>query len=188
MNMVQILSDAIQDFREGDWNLHLNLFSSMMPYLAIYDHTNYSRWGPVYLSNMKQLAVTAPDVHRDFAEGNFVVKRSSHRFNQVPVDQATEWQNRMCKLSSGIFCITRNDTAQDRFCITWSERSYISEQTKKLYGLQDSDHEAISTRKEGLPSRVVKDEDNVQSLIRCFKQFSVFNMELPDHVEADHHD
>ena len=106
MDIVQILFDAIQAFREGDWNLHLNSFSRMMPYLAIYDHTNYSRWGPVYLSDMKQLTVTAPDVHRDFAEGNFVVKRSSHRFNQVPVDQATEWQNRMYKLSSGIIGIT----------------------------------------------------------------------------------
>ena len=66
----------------------------------------YSKWR---YKNQKQFS--------NFAEGNFVVKRSSHRFNEVPVDQATEWQNRMCKLSSGIIGITCNDTAQDHILI-----------------------------------------------------------------------
>ena len=34
--------------------------------------------------------------------GNFVVKRSKRRFNQVPADQATEGINKTCKMQNGI--------------------------------------------------------------------------------------
>ena len=59
-------------------------------FLTIYDHTNYAKWGPVYLAEMKNLESIAPEVYAEFMNGNFVVKRSKRRFNQVPVDQATE--------------------------------------------------------------------------------------------------
>lgn len=131
----------------------------MLPYLTLYDHINYDRWGPVYLAEMKGLQTTAPELYSEFMAGHFVVKRSSARFNQVPVDQSTEWQNRMCKISNGIIGITRNDTARDRFCVTWDERSHVSHDTKVLYGLEKEKEEAISTRKDALPSRKNYDED-----------------------------
>ena len=80
IEMVQILLDAILSFR--DCKLYVNSFSRMMPYL------NY----------LGLAAFTAPDVYHDFTKGNFVVKKVlMHRFYQVPVDQATEWQNHMCE-------------------------------------------------------------------------------------------
>ena len=93
--------------------------------MTIYDHTNYARWGPVYLAEMKGLEISHPELYQEFMEGNFVVKRKDGRFNQVPIDQATEWQNKICKISNGIIGITRNDTARDKFCITWAERSFF---------------------------------------------------------------
>ena len=80
----------------GNWQLHLDSFAAMLPWLTVYDHTFYARWGPAYLAEMKSLSETAPAVYREFMIGNFVIKRSKHRFNQVPPDQATEWMNRMC--------------------------------------------------------------------------------------------
>ena len=81
---------------------------------------------------MKNLENTAPEVYAEFMDGNFVVKRSKRRFNQVPADQVTEWINKTCKMQNGIIGITRNDQARDRFCVTWSERSQISEDTRHL--------------------------------------------------------
>ena len=69
----------------------------MLPWLTIYDHTNYARWGPVYLADMRSLEKTAPEVYAQFKSGNFVIKWSKNYFNQVPSDQATEWINEMCK-------------------------------------------------------------------------------------------
>ena len=175
LQLVEILLSFIRANRDGDWLLHLTLFEAMLPSLTIYDHLNYARWGPVYLADMKGLPKTAPDVYEEFLAGNFVVKRHSGRFNQVPVDQATEWVNKVCKLSNGIIGITKNDTARDRFCTTWSERSRISEDTMQLFGLCNEDKEDnFSTRKDGLPSKRKQDWDAVAKLEAQFKRFKVF--------------
>ena len=171
--MVELLLDFIRANRDGLWKLHLDTFAAMLPWLTIYDHTNYARWGPVYLSEMRNLEKTAPQVYQEFMMGNFVIKRSKRRFNQVPADQATEWMNRMCKISNGIIGITRNDPARDRFCTTWAERSNISYETKSLMGIEDND-ELISTRKEATSSRMKKDEEAVQKLVGEFTRFDVF--------------
>ena len=180
LEMVEILLDYIRANRDGNWKLHLDTFTAMLPYLTIYDHTNYARWGPVYLAEMKNLQTSAPELHREFENGDFVIKRSKGRFNQVPADQATEWQNRTCKISNGIIGITRNDTARDRFCITWAERSHVSYKTKSLYGVENENDEAISTRKDGLPSRVRHDIEAVEKLVELFKKFNVFKLD-PSH-------
>ena len=145
----------------------------MPPWLTIYDHINYAQWGPAYLADMKGLAQTAPEVQKKFLAGNFVVKRHAGRFNQVPVNQATEWVNKVCKLSSGIIGITLNDTARDSFCTTWSERSQISEETLHLVGIHSDAYEDFSIRK-GLPSKMKQDCNAVPRIEAQFRRFKVF--------------
>lgn len=70
MEMVSIISGFIRADREGNWELHFELFAKILPWFALYSH-NYARWGPVYLADMKQLESTAPDVHREVMEGRF---------------------------------------------------------------------------------------------------------------------
>ncbi|KAL9970877.1 hypothetical protein ACROYT_G023330 [Oculina patagonica] len=55
MEMVLFLLLFIRAQREGIWDLHLYAFHKMLPFFHRYDHTNYARWGPVYLAQMKQL-------------------------------------------------------------------------------------------------------------------------------------
>jgi len=43
MSMVEILLDFIKAERDGNWILHLEAFTAMLPWLTIYDHTNYAR-------------------------------------------------------------------------------------------------------------------------------------------------
>ena len=52
----------------------------MLLYFFRYDHLNYANWGSVFIAEMRQLPV---DVLREFRKGNFVVKWSEGRFNQV---------------------------------------------------------------------------------------------------------
>ena len=176
MSMVEILLDFIRAEREGNWNLHLEAFAAMLPWLIIYDHTNYAKWGPVYLAEMKNLENTAPEVYAEFTNGNFVVKRSKRRFNQVPADQATEWIYKTCKMQNGIIGITRNDQARDRFCVTWSERSQISEDTRHLFGLEDDEEESSFTRFDSLASRRVQDADDVAKLFQQLNKYDVFRV------------
>ena len=164
MSMVEILLDFTWAEREGNWNLHLEAFAAMLPWLTIFDHANYTKWDPIYLAEMKNLENTAPEVYAEFMNGNFVLKRSKRRFNQVPAGQATEWINKTCKMQNGIKGITRNDQARDRFCVTWSERTQISEDTRHLFGLEDDEEESSFTRFDSLASRRVRDADDVAKL------------------------
>ena len=88
--MVEILLNFTRANRDGDWNLHLQAFTAMLPYFITYDHVNYARWGTVYISEMNQLP---EEVKKEFEAGNFVVKRSQSKFKQVDPDQSQEWLN-----------------------------------------------------------------------------------------------
>ena len=55
---------------------------------------------------MMNLHETAPEVYQQFMEGNFVVKESEGRFNQVSVDLGLEHVNKLCKVAGGIVGIT----------------------------------------------------------------------------------
>ena len=90
MEMVETILNFIRTECEGNWQLHLESFAALLPWLVVYDHNNYSRWGPVYLTEMKSLEKTALKIYAEFQAGNVVFKQSKNLFNQVPSDQATE--------------------------------------------------------------------------------------------------
>ena len=80
MEMVSILLMFTRAQREGNWNLHMASFFRMVPFFYRYDSQNYAQWGTIYIAEMKQL----PDeVKEEFAKGNFVVKFSATKFNEV---------------------------------------------------------------------------------------------------------
>ena len=58
--------------------MHISAFAEMLCYAFAYDHQNYSRWGPVYITEMLLLPETAPEVNTKFQEGEHVVKRSEN--------------------------------------------------------------------------------------------------------------
>ena len=58
--MVSLLMGFIRADREGNWELHLEMFAKMLPWFALYDHTDYARWGPVYFADMTNLQSIAP--------------------------------------------------------------------------------------------------------------------------------
>ena len=76
MDMVEILLYFIRAERDGNWTVLLEAFAGMLPWLTISDHTNYARWGHMYLADMKFLELIAPEVYADFMHGIFVVKRT----------------------------------------------------------------------------------------------------------------
>lgn len=49
MKMVETMLDFIRASRDGNWSLHLDSFATMIPWMTIYDHTNYARWGAIYI-------------------------------------------------------------------------------------------------------------------------------------------
>ena len=48
--MVKVLLSFTRAQRDGVWDLHLTAFCNMLPYFHRYDHTNYAKWGVIYLA------------------------------------------------------------------------------------------------------------------------------------------
>ena len=111
----------------------------MLPWFAVYDHTNYTRWGAIYLADMKNIEQNHSDIFTEFVNGNFVVKKTGHGFNQISTDQVLEHVNRICKVAGGLIGIIRLESARERWCLTFNQRSDISQQTMDMYGLQSDD-------------------------------------------------
>jgi hypothetical protein len=49
-------------------DLDLFSFRCMLPYFMSYDHTNYARWGPIYLAEMHHLPAKVLDEFKTYAK------------------------------------------------------------------------------------------------------------------------
>ena len=87
----------------------------MLPWFFRYDHTSYARWRAVYLADTTQLPA---EILQEFRAGNFVVKQSNDKYDQVDLDQNQEWLNATGKKGGGIVGITRTPTALGRWSLS----------------------------------------------------------------------
>ena len=134
MKMVGKLLLFIRAQREGLWQLHLYAFHKMLPFFHRYDHTNYARWGAVYLEEMTQLPAK---VQAEFDNGNWVV-------NQVDPGQGQEWLNGTGKRGGGIVGITRTTAALCRWTLSYNLHAQIAALTREMYHIDDDDHMACN--------------------------------------------
>ena len=74
-------------------------------------------------------------------------------------------------MHNDIIGITRNDQARDKVCVTWSERSRISQETRSLFNLEDNDEETVFCCSDSLPSRIRCDADDVKKLATQLRGF-----------------
>jgi hypothetical protein len=169
LEMVSILLMFTQAQRDGDWYLHLYSFRCMLPYFMRYDHSNYARWGTVYLAEMNHLP---EEVETEFKQGNFVVKRSNQKFNQVDPDQSQEWMNGTGKRGGGIVGITKTPTALSRWALSYNMRSHIAADTRELYHLGLDDN---LTHNESTTGRQRKDTLQEDALLANLHRFDVFS-------------
>ena len=122
----------------------------MLPYFFRYDHTNYAKWGTVYLAEMNML----PQVLSEFREGNFVVKVGHGKFNQVDGNHGQGWLNGAGKRGGEIVGIMKSITALHRWTLSFNLRSVMSMDTKSIYGI---DLEHSRDHKETSLSRIRQD-------------------------------
>ena len=164
MHVVSIWLKLTRAILKGGWELYLLPFSEMLPWFSTFDHVNYTRWGIVFLADMKRLPCTAPEVHQGFQHGDFVTEETKNAFNQIADDQALQHVNKAGKVAGGLVGIIRTESARDRWCLTYNERAKLSEDTKEMFG--------IGTAKDGVghkdlgKARVQRDEDDVQKEVK----------------------
>ena len=161
--------------------MHESAFLAMLPWFAHYGHTNYMRWGTVSVTYVNLLDVSHPDVHRQFMDGNFVVKSTHKTFNQIGTDLALEQVNEVGKVAGGLVGITRLDSARDKWCLTYNERGRLVDKTSVMFSLAvDNVQYTPFANKDVGTSRIKRDIDDIQKLVYQLERFSVFNTHCPD--------
>ena len=157
--MISLLLRFIRAEREGNWQLHVHMssFAGMLPWFRIYDNTNYTRWGSIYLADMHQLELKYPAVYQDFIAGNSVVKQTKTLFNQLSTDQAFEHVN--------------EDSARDRWCLTFNHRSQL---VTGIYEPNRDEEYSVWESKEGNPGRIARYESDVRHIQEQLSRFNTF--------------
>ena len=90
MNMMDILTMFLKGERMGIWELHIQPMYEMMPYLAAYGHTLYTKCIHVYLQQMHTLHETHHEASRHFDQGLHVVARSDRFWAGLSPDLVIE--------------------------------------------------------------------------------------------------
>ncbi len=108
--MSDILLRFIYYQQEGDWKGHMCESAKMLPYLTAAGHYKYGQKSlPLYLSEMKHLPTSAPEVHAAFLGGAFVGHRADGHHNGVSPDMLLEQTyNSDAKEECGLDDITLN--------------------------------------------------------------------------------
>lgn len=182
MIMVELILQFIKAERQGNWELHLQTTTSLVPYFHAMDRTNYARWLPIYLADMNQLEEQHPAVHNEFVDGNHAIARSYQPFSQVWTDMALEQSiNLDSKSKGGIIGISQKESALERWFLTCHERSSITTACKEMCGIQDDDR--IGTHKEAGKGRIQRDEQVVQNIVQSITSGLVKN---PFEIDTDY--
>lgn len=150
IQMTDILQRFIIYQREGNWNGHLDESANMLPYLAAAGHYKYGQQSlPLYLSEMKKLPQTAPEVHKSFLDGAFVGRRSAGEHNAVSPDMLLEQTyNADAKEASGLDGITLNKGARTKWVYTKHITAAVSAELKTMMHLNNAQphHESSAKR------------------------------------------
>lgn len=89
----------IRAHREKKFYTYIEALEALIPLFFALNHTNYARWCPVHVRDMKSLP---PSVKSNFEKGNWVIQKTRNVFSAMPIDQAHEQENKMVKEAGAI--------------------------------------------------------------------------------------
>jgi len=149
------------------------------------DSTNYLRWCTLYLEDMQQLPETAPELHRQFLRGRFVVKHTQGPFKAVGVDMSLEQTlNRSQKSTAGIIGSTRKKDFVAKWELIYHEMLATSNLHRQVTGINTKAYKLVVNH-EFSNLATVTGERNVQAVITFIESHE--NPFLPSGTEMRLH-
>ena len=174
MDMVDILLKFLKAERTGNWDLHLQALTEMLPFLAASGHNLYTKSVHIYLQDMSKLENSYPNVYNSFKAGLHVVRRSDRFWGGLSTDLIIEQVlMRNLKSTGGL---TRGRGMADTQCATWvlsmPACAAINEAIKELTGIKfisGDQHVDVS------PSRNKRDINDISKLSEFLHNMSPFS-------------
>ena len=130
---------------------------------------------------MQQLDKTHPRVYEEFMKGNHTISRLGQPFTQVSTDMALEQSvNLDSKKKGGIIGISKRAVALERWFLTSHQRAAITIAVKDMCGVGESE----GPHKECSPSRIIRDEEDVQTILHQSSTGMITNPFMYDESDA----
>ena len=161
--MVEILLGLIRASREGNWDLHLLKIEQMIPFCFAYGKTNYARYLPIYLHDMKVLPIEHPKLHQYFVQGGFSAQiGNDNTFGRIPIDQTIEETvNKDTQTPGGTKGFSLQPNAIYKHYMTAEYRSASLHNLRKMTDSLNS----TNKHKDLCSSRISKDEKDVNAIV-----------------------
>lgn len=99
----------VRAHRERDFALFVDVLELFTPLFFALDHTNYARWVPIHIKDMKSLPES---IKREFQDHHhWVLSKTGKKFSSMPLDQVHEQANKLVKGAGGAVGLTENPVA-----------------------------------------------------------------------------
>ena len=154
----------IRAHRTRNFDLYIESLECLAPWFFCMDRTNYARWIPIHIRDMKSLT---NQMHEELAK-YWVIQKTKHKFSSIPLDQAHEQNNELIKGSGGAVGLTENPMAFRRWMVAGPEQARLIQEFENQYlDLDDTD---LEPRGQGF-SNQESFFDQVTSLRTTFHEF-----------------
>ena len=90
-----LLFSFVHSLHQSDFSLFTASFEAMLPWLAALNHSNYLRWGCIFLCHLHRLPASVAD---EFVKGHFTIKNTELHFPAIGIDQAHKQNNKSVKI------------------------------------------------------------------------------------------
>ena len=173
MEMVDILRKFIRAERTGNWELHLQAISEMLPYMAASGHNHYTKSRLVYLQRMSHLQEEHPHVYEHFVNGLHVVRRSSRYWAGLSTDLVIEQVLMWSMKTSGGLTRGRGMTEQQR--LTWLlSMPACAEVNKAMQELTEVNYNTREQNKDMTRARKERDWKDTSTVLSYLQERSPF--------------
>ncbi len=116
-----LVFNFVRAHRQKNFDLFIESLEALAPWFFALDHTNYARWIPIHLRDIKALPVPVKDQLRSC----WVVSKSQKKYSSMPIDQVHEQNNKIVKGSGGAVGLTENPSAFHRWMVAGPEQARI---------------------------------------------------------------
>ena len=106
MSMVEVMMMNVYAVHMCNWEENLMSLREMMPWLVVYDQTNYSRWLPDFWAKLSSLNTE----QKQFFSSKFAQSMTGKLYSSIPWDMWIEMtMNKCSKMKAGWLSILRNE-------------------------------------------------------------------------------
>ena len=180
-NLELMILNAVRGLREKNLDLYIDCMEYVSYYFFSLDSTNYKRWMPVHIRDMRTLP---ENVRPLFDNGHWVFSKTAEPFSFIPLDQANEHNVKVMKGSGGIVGLQQDPELLRNWAIVSPEVVRIINEFEMDTPLkQRKHHDAEGTTAK---SNFAKEVQSAMSAI-C-KYGNPFLLETKDLMTLDSHD